>query len=200
MKNKYSIKEHIIITILFIITIITLWYYNPVSETAYCDANYHCNIVHKHTGNIKTKSQKDLQKCLRFYEVTSGFNRYQERHIAYSTPDESNLLLLRKGVCSFKEGDLKAYNACRSDIQNLLINLDLYLKGENKEIIIAGNGGINYLKKYFLALLLLYIIGMITNKPMTIIIQNIIKLYKISINEYYDKIENSEYYGINRHF
>lgn len=41
--RRYSVKEHVFVTILFLQVIAIFWYYNPISEKITCDADYNCN-------------------------------------------------------------------------------------------------------------------------------------------------------------
>ena len=196
----YSIKEHIILTFLFMSIIGILWYYNPISETMTCDKNYQCKIEHLHLGNFKITDNIKISPYWLFDEAISGGAGYQERHIIYSTTNIRNKLLFKKGLCSYKEGDVNAYYKCKNDINNTLNNIKTYIKNPENSITLHGTGGINYLQKYFLSILILYILGMLINNPITSIKELFIKWVSNEVQRIEDERENKEYYGINTRY
>lgn len=174
-----------------------LWYSNPISESMTCDKNYQCKIEHFYMGNFKNSDNIKISPNWVFDEAMSGNARYQERHIIYSTDVTKNKLLFKKGLCSFKEGDVNAYNKCRNDISTTLNSIKTYIDNPENPVTIYANGGINYLQKYFLVIIFLYIIGMLSNSPITSVNKLFYILVEKQIQNMEYKKESKEYYGIN---
>ncbi|MBQ7126811.1 hypothetical protein IJO12_06975 [bacterium] len=169
--RRYSVKEHVFVTILFLQVIAIFWYYNPISEKITCDADYNCKVEHVYMGKIKRTTDLKLSRNVIFYHAIAGNGWDSEYHILYDVPNSGlrRQHLIDRSVCSFRYNDYYARNACNRQVRRELKNFRSYIINPENGIILEGDGGINYLKNGFLALLMIYIIAMITDRPLTII-------------------------------
>ena len=195
--HKYSIREHIALTFFFVFISCMIWYHNPVKETISCNKNYKCKIEHYYTDNFKLTNDIRLNSDCVFEEAMSGGAGYQERHIIYNTVRKKQQMFFRKGICSFKEGNVNAYNECRKNIDASLISLKDYIKNPEKGITLNGNGGINYMRKYLVLILFFFTAGMLHPAPVSFIRQLCKKIFRMFVQQMNDEIEDREYYGIN---
>ena len=165
--EKNIIIEHIYITILLLSIIATLIYFNPISESMTCDKHYKCTVTDTLFGNIESKNTIYLSPNMRVERMRSGFASRQEMHLALRELGKEPILPFKHGICGFNEnlnGDydrsLKEFNDTKTYIEN-------YLEFPELEFSMKSVPYNNYLYKYTIVFITIYIILMFREFPIS---------------------------------
>ncbi len=165
--EKNIIKEHIILTILFIFIISDLIYYNPLSESMSCDEYYKCEITETYLGNIKSKNTINLTKNNYVELMRSGFINRQELHLVLKEFGSSDIIPFKHGINGFNERSAGEYQKQLKSFNKTKSELEKYIKNPENGFSINTVPYNNYLKRYGIVFLALYIFLMLREFPIS---------------------------------